>query len=56
LRRAGPNPTREKVIHALETLQAFDTGGFTVRFSPTNRIGSRFVEVTVIGQNGRLLR
>lgn len=56
LRRAGPNPTREKVIHALETLQAFDTGGFTVRFSPTNRIGSRFVEVTVIGQDGRLLR
>lgn len=56
LRRAGANPTREKVIRALETLNAFDTGGFTVRFSPDNRIGSRFVEITVLGKDGRLLR
>ncbi|HJV85734.1 MAG TPA: ABC transporter substrate-binding protein [Noviherbaspirillum sp.] len=56
LRRAGPNPTREKVIRALETLHAFDTGGFTVNFAPNNRIGSRFVEITVIGKDGRLLR
>lgn len=56
LRRAGPNPTREKVIHALETLRAWDAGGFTLRFSPTSRIGSRFVEITVIGKDGRLLR
>lgn len=56
LRRAGPNATREKVIRALETLHAYDTGGFTVHFSPNNRIGSRFVEITVIGKDGRLLR
>lgn len=56
LRRAGPNPTREKVIKALENLNAYDVGGFTLRFSPTNRIGSRFVEITVIGKDGRLLR
>jgi len=56
LRRAGPNPTREKVIRSLETLENYDTGGFTVRFSPVNRIGSRFVEITVIGREGRLLR
>jgi ABC-type branched-subunit amino acid transport system substrate-binding protein len=56
LRRAGPNPTREKVIKALETLNVYDVGGFTLRFSPTNRIGSRFVEITVIGKDGRLLR
>lgn len=56
LRRAGPNPTREKVIDALETLNAFDVGGFTLNFSPTNHVGSHFVEITVIGQDGRLLR
>ncbi|HJV51129.1 MAG TPA: ABC transporter substrate-binding protein [Noviherbaspirillum sp.] len=56
LRRAGTNPTREKVIRALETLHAFDVGGFTVNFAPDNRIGSRFVEITVIGKDGRLLR
>lgn len=56
LRRAGPNPTREKVIRALETLSPFDAGGFNVNFSAKNRVGSRFVEVTVIGRDGRLLR
>ncbi|HYC43231.1 MAG TPA: ABC transporter substrate-binding protein [Noviherbaspirillum sp.] len=56
LRRAGPNLSREKVIRALETLTAYDVGGFTLHFSPTNRIGSRFVEITVIGKDGRLLR
>lgn len=56
LRRAGPNASREKVVRALETLSAYDVGGFTLHFSPTNRIGSRFVEITVIGKDGRLLR
>ncbi|RZI43135.1 ABC transporter substrate-binding protein [Herbaspirillum sp. HC18] len=56
LRRAGPNATREKAIRALETLNAYDVGGFTLHFSPSNRIGSRFVEITVIGKDGRLLR
>ncbi|HYD63734.1 MAG TPA: ABC transporter substrate-binding protein [Noviherbaspirillum sp.] len=56
LRRAGPNPSREKVIRGLESLNAYDVGGFTVNFSPTNRVGSRFVEITVIGKDGRLLR
>lgn len=56
LRRAGPNPSREKVLRALETLNPYDAGGFPLRFSPTNRVGSRFVEITVIGKDGRLLR
>jgi branched-chain amino acid transport system substrate-binding protein len=56
LRRAGPNPSREKVLRSLESLNAYDVGGFTLHFSPTNRVGSRFVEITVIGKDGRLLR
>jgi ABC-type branched-subunit amino acid transport system substrate-binding protein len=56
LRRAGPNLSREKVIRGLESLNAYDVGGFTVNFSPNNRVGSRFVEITVIGKDGRLLR
>ncbi|NEX61119.1 ABC transporter substrate-binding protein [Noviherbaspirillum galbum] len=56
LRRAGNSPTREKVVQALESLHAYDVGGFTLRYSPTNRVGSRFVEITVIGRDGRLLR
>lgn len=56
LRRAGPAPTRAKVIKALESLRGFDLGGITLGYSPTNRVGSRYVEVTVIGSNGRLMK
>ncbi len=56
LRRAGPAPTRAKLVKALETIDNFDLGGTRVGYSPTNRIGSRFVEVTVIGASGKLLR
>ncbi len=56
LRRAGPAPTRAKVVKALETLGSYDLGGITVNFSPNNRVGSRYVEVTVIGRSGRLMK
>lgn len=56
LRRAGPEPSRAKVIKALESLRELDLGGITFSYSPTNRVGSRFVEMTVIGSNGRLLK
>ena len=56
LRRAGPNPTRAKIVRALESMGNFDTGGITVSYSPGNRIGSRYVEVTVISSTGKLLK
>lgn len=56
VRRAGTNPTPEKILRSLETLGNLDVGGFNVNFSPSSRVGSRFVEVTVIGKNGSLLR
>ena len=56
LRRAGPKPTRAAVIRALESMNAYDLGGVTVGFSKNNRIGSRYVEVTVIGSTGKLLK
>jgi branched-chain amino acid transport system substrate-binding protein len=56
LRRAGPAPSRAKLVRALESMGNFDLGGTLVQYSPTNRIGSRYVEVTVIGGSGKLLR
>ncbi len=56
LRRAGPAPSRAKLVKALVSIDNFDLGGTRVGYSPTNRIGSRFVEVTVIGASGKLLR
>jgi branched-chain amino acid transport system substrate-binding protein len=56
LRRAGSQPTRASVLAALESLHDFDLGGMTVSYGPRERVGSRFVEVTVIGSDGRLLK
>jgi ABC-type branched-subunit amino acid transport system substrate-binding protein len=56
IRRSGPQPTRQKVLAQLEGLVGHDVGGFHVNFGPGNRVGSRFVEVTVIGPEGRLIR
>jgi ABC-type branched-subunit amino acid transport system substrate-binding protein len=56
LRRAGPKPTRAKVIAALETLHEYDLGGVRVTYGPKERIGARYVEVTVISSQGKLLK
>lgn len=52
LKRAGAKPTREKVIAALEGMSEYDIGGFNIGFSPRNRNGSHFVDLTIIGKNG----
>jgi ABC-type branched-subunit amino acid transport system substrate-binding protein len=56
LKRAGPNPTREKVIVALNGLKEFDVGDFTVQYSADKRIGSKAVDLTIIGKDGTLFR
>ncbi len=56
IRRCGADPTRQKVITQLEKMNGYDVGGFKVSFSADNHVGSRFVEVTVIGRDGKLLR
>lgn len=50
LKRAGPRPTREGFMHALDGMKSFDVGGYVVSFSPQNHNGSAFVELTVIGR------
>jgi branched-chain amino acid transport system substrate-binding protein len=56
LRRAGPNPTREKVIAALNTMKDFDLGDLVVSYTPERRVGSKIVDLTIIGKNGTLYR
>jgi len=55
LRRAGREPTRDKLIVALETMHDFDLGDDVVNFGP-DHVGRRFVELTVVGRDGRLMR
>jgi branched-chain amino acid transport system substrate-binding protein len=56
LKRAGKNPTREGLVDALERMQDADLGGFYVSYSPKNHAGSKFVDLTIIGRNGKFLR
>lgn len=56
LRRAGKDLTREKLVGALESLNDFDLGGYRISFGQSNRSGSRFVDLTVIGSGGSVLR
>lgn len=52
LRRAGPALTRAGFVQALSTMKV-DLGGFEVKFGADNRNGSDFVDMTMIGRQGR---
>jgi branched-chain amino acid transport system substrate-binding protein len=56
LRRAGRNLTREGFVDAMEKMQDVDLGGFFVSYSPTSHTGSKFVDLTIIGRDGKFLR
>lgn len=56
LRRAGANPTRDGFVNAMETLRDYDIGGFPITYTPTDHNGSKYVDLTVIGKDGRFLR
>lgn len=56
LKRTGGNLTRESFVRSLETMSNYDAGGFQVKFSPTNHNGSHFVDLTVIGKDGKFMR
>lgn len=55
LRLAGPAPTREKLVKALDGMKDDDLGGFTVDFSPGKHTGSRFVDISIVSNNCRLV-
>lgn len=56
LRRAGANPTRERLIKALETLRPYDLGGLIVDYSATDHTGLSFSDYAIIGPNGKFRR
>jgi len=56
LRRAGRNLTREGFVDAMEKMNDVDLGGFFVSYSPKSHTGSKFVDLTIIGREGKFLR
>jgi branched-chain amino acid transport system substrate-binding protein len=56
LRRAGNAPTRENFINAVQGMRDVQLGGFSVDYGPRKNTGSRFVELTLLTENGRVRR
>ncbi|EGF31745.1 putative LEU/ILE/VAL-binding signal peptide protein [Oxalobacteraceae bacterium IMCC9480] len=56
LLNSGTRPTRETLYKALEAMRDVDVGGFIVNFSPTQRSGSSYINLSVFGVNGRILQ
>lgn len=54
LRRSGKDPQRKDLVRGLESLRRTDLGGFMVDFGPGQREGSRFVDLSLIGSDGRI--
>jgi ABC-type branched-subunit amino acid transport system substrate-binding protein len=52
LKRMG-RPTREALVGALETLPAYESRGYQLRFGPSRHVGSSFVELSMLTADGR---
>ena len=56
LRRAGKDLTRERFVASLENITNLDLGGFGVSFSAQNHNASRYVDLAMIGREGKFVR
>lgn len=54
MQKSGKNLSREKLTSTLETM-SFDYGGFRIKFSPSDHHGSDFVELSIIGKDGKVM-
>ncbi|WP_370627428.1 ABC transporter substrate-binding protein [Rhodoferax sp. PAMC 29310] len=55
-RRAGKGLTRESLITALQSMQGYNVGGMSFEFGPDKNAGSRFVEMTMLTEDGKVRR
>jgi len=56
LERSGKDPSRARLRSALATLRGLDLGGFVVDYgSSPPYVGSHFVELGILGSNGRFV-
>lgn len=56
LRRAGRNLTQSSLISALDSMRNYNLGGMEVSFGHGAASGSRFVELTMINGQGKLIK
>ncbi len=55
LERAGKDVTRAKLRSAMASVRGLNLDGFTVDYSAPPYVGSKFVELGVLGANGRFM-
>jgi branched-chain amino acid transport system substrate-binding protein len=56
LRRAGRGATRASFIDSTWGMTRYELGGFDIAFTQPGRGASRFVELTMVGRDGRFVR
>lgn len=56
LRRTGRDLTREKFTATLDGLRDYDMGGLMVDFNPATRSGLNFVDLGIVGADGRFMQ
>ena len=56
LRRAGPNPTRQKLRDALEGMHQVNIGGLEVTYGPNRHTGLEYADLSIIGADGKFRR
>ena len=56
LRRAGKTVNRESLIRALEDLKKHDLGGYLVELSSTKHSSGKFVDLMILGADGKFRR
>jgi branched-chain amino acid transport system substrate-binding protein len=54
VRRQGAKPTREGMAAALDSMEDFNMGGYTIGFKPGMRSGSKYVELSIITSSGKI--
>lgn len=47
-------PTREGMATALDSIDRYDLGGYMVGFKPGQRTGSKFVELSIVNNTGKI--
>jgi branched-chain amino acid transport system substrate-binding protein len=52
----GRAVTSESLITAMESMGRFDLGGYALNFGPQRHHGSNFVDLTIVGPQGRYMR
>jgi len=56
LQRAGAKPTRAGLVQAMESMKSVNLGGYPVELSATQHSSGKFVDLLMMGRNGRFTK